>query len=97
MQLKSSILFVSATIFLSVQGLRCINSMEDGECYWVGSAPACGSTEFQIYEVDQGDMLIETTEDMNERKLLKKGRLSRSCYNAFGNMCFSGYKRLWCS
>ncbi|PKY00681.1 hypothetical protein P168DRAFT_321751 [Aspergillus campestris IBT 28561] len=97
MQLNPSILFASATLFLAVQGLRCNNSPEDGDCYWVGSAPNCGSTKFQIYEVDQWDMLLETTEDMNERKLMKNGRITRSCYNAYGNMCFSGYKRLWCS
>lgn len=79
---------------------RC--SMNNRWCYWIGSAPACGSTNFKIGEIDEtGKVLKAWTKDKDHALLCthfnKDGdRPSTSCCNDYGSGCWGGYKRLWC-
>ncbi|KAM6535928.1 hypothetical protein FALCPG4_005453 [Fusarium falciforme] len=79
---------------------RC--SMDNRWCYWIGTAPFCESTKFNIGEIDEtGKVLKAWTKDKNHALLCTHfntdgDRPSKSCCNDYGSGCWDGYKRLWC-
>ncbi|KAH6702060.1 hypothetical protein BKA61DRAFT_681326 [Leptodontidium sp. MPI-SDFR-AT-0119] len=66
-------------------------------CKWYGTAPACGTSKFEVGEWDGDEQLKATTKRYSPRELLYYNRINEECYEDYGNTCYGGgYKRLWC-
>lgn len=69
----------------------------EDSCEWFGSATDCGKTSRELGDFDDDGLeLVEWTKEQSASDLRFLNRISTSCYNDYGNGCWSGYKRLWC-
>ncbi|KAF3023796.1 hypothetical protein E8E15_001966 [Penicillium rubens] len=72
----------------------CAYSWDHTECQWFGNSPACGEVKNNIGDRDKdGWVLVDWTKDVGIDEKIGMGDCGG---NAYGNTCWSGYKRLWC-
>ncbi|CAO3648626.1 unnamed protein product [Cunninghamella echinulata] len=63
-------------------------------CSWDGSSPKCGETSANIGDCYNGSRLIAWTK---EDDIITLNERIGNCKSVYGNGCWSGYKRLWCT
>ncbi|KAI8680709.1 hypothetical protein NCS56_00476800 [Fusarium sp. Ph1] len=98
--MKPVIFITALSTLLTPAASRC--SMNNRWCYWDGVAPACGSTSYNLGDIDgSGKVLKAWTKDQDHTNLCytisrNSEKLSGSCCRDYGSGCWGGYKRLWC-
>ncbi|RAH49323.1 uncharacterized protein BO95DRAFT_479560 [Aspergillus brunneoviolaceus CBS 621.78] len=84
-----------------IEGIEACYTGDHNNCNWEGSAPACGTSPDHVGTEDaQGRTFVATTEFGTARYFCdwERGQpRGGDCCQAYGNGCWSGYKRLWCA
>jgi hypothetical protein len=98
--MKLHLILTSA--LLAATGLSC-STHGKRNCEWFGDAPFCGSTNANLGDKVGGWTLIDWTKDKSSGTFCtgeeKEGPIRRGdqhCCETYGEVCWSGYKRLWC-